>query len=57
MNENYYSKASEKRKLSDSIKVEKSSLYNTDSNLHFELTYQGKNINPEEYYDKSTDEL
>ena len=34
-----------------------SSLYNTDSNLHFELTYQGKNINPEEYYDKSTDEL
>ena len=34
-----------------------SPLYNTDSNLHFELTYQGKNINPEEYYDKSTDEL
>ena len=34
-----------------------SSLYNTDSNLHFELTHQGKNINPEEYYDKSTDEL
>ena len=33
------------------------SLYNTDSKLHFELTYQGKNINPEEYYDKSTDEL
>ena len=32
-------------------------LYNTDSNLHFELTYQGKNINPEEYYDKTTDEL
>lgn len=30
MNENYYSKASEKRKLSDSIKVEKLSLYNTD---------------------------
>lgn len=33
------------------------SLYNTDSNLHFELIYQGKNINPEEYYNKSTDEL
>lgn len=32
-------------------------LYNTESNLHFELTYQGKNINPEEYYNKSTDEL
>ena len=32
-------------------------LYNEDSNLHFELTHQGKNINPEEYYDKSTDEL
>ena len=32
-------------------------LYNEESNLHFELTYQGKNINPEEYYDKSTDEL
>ena len=34
-----------------------SALYSTDSNLHFELTYQGKNVNPEEYYDKSTDEL
>lgn len=32
-------------------------LYNTDSNLHFELTHQGKNVNPEEYYNKSTDEL
>lgn len=32
-------------------------LYNTDSNLHFELTYQGKNVNPEDYYNKSTDEL
>ena len=32
-------------------------LFNTKSNLHFELTYQGKNINPEAYYDKSTDEL
>ena len=34
-----------------------STLYNTDSNLQFELTYQCKNINPEDYYDKSTDEL
>ena len=34
-----------------------SALYSTDSNLHFELTYQGKNINPEENYDKSTDEM
>ena len=34
-----------------------SSLYNEDYNLHFELTYQGKNINPELYYDKTTDEL
>lgn len=34
-----------------------SKLYSTDSNLHFELTYQGKNINPEEYYGKTTDEL
>lgn len=33
------------------------SLYNSDSNLHFELIYQGKFVNPEEYYDKSTDEL
>lgn len=33
------------------------SLYSTESNLHFELIYQGKNVNPEEYYDKSTDEL
>lgn len=32
-------------------------LYNSESNLHFELTYQGKNVNPEEYYNKSTDEL
>lgn len=34
-----------------------SKLYSTDSNLHFELTYQGKNINPENYYNKSIDEL
>ena len=32
-------------------------LYDTESNLHFELTHQGKNINPELYYNKSTDEL
>ncbi len=32
-------------------------LYDKDSNLHFELTYQGKNINPENYYNKSIDEL
>ena len=32
-------------------------LYNEESNLHFELIYQGKNVNPEEYYNKSTDEL
>ena len=34
-----------------------SKLFSSDSNLHFELTYQGKNINPEQYYNKSTDEL
>ena len=34
-----------------------SKLYNTDYNLHFELSHQGKNVNPEEYYNKSTDEL
>ena len=33
------------------------SLYNSDSNLHFELTYQGKNINPELHYDKTIDEI
>lgn len=32
-------------------------LYPEQYNLHFELTYQGKNINPELYYDKTTDEL
>lgn len=32
-------------------------LYNTDYNLHFELSHQGKNVNPELYYNKSTDEL
>ena len=32
-------------------------LYPEDYNLHFELTYQGKNVNPEEYYNKTTDEL
>lgn len=34
-----------------------SSLYSQDSNLHFELYYQGKNVNPEEYYNKTQDEL
>ena len=34
-----------------------SKLLNNDYNLHFELTYLGKNINPENYYNKSTDEL
>ena len=34
-----------------------SPLYSTDSNLHFELSYQGKNINPESSYDKREDEL
>ena len=32
-------------------------LYSSDSNLHFELTYQGKLVNPESYYNKSVDEL
>jgi len=32
-------------------------LYSSDSNLHFELYYQGKNINPEESYNKTQDEL
>lgn len=34
-----------------------SKIFNKDFNLHFELTYQGKNINPENYYNRSTDEL
>ena len=34
-----------------------SSLYSKDYNLHFELCYQGKNVNPEEYYNKTKDEL
>ena len=34
-----------------------SKLYNKDYNLHFELSHQGKNVNPELYYNKSTDEL
>ena len=32
-------------------------LYSNDSNLHFELLYQGKNINPEESYNKAESEL
>ena len=32
-------------------------LYSKDYNLHFELSHQGKNINPELAYNKSEDEL
>ena len=32
-------------------------LYNKDNNLHFELSYQGKNINPEDSYNKIESEL
>lgn len=34
-----------------------SSLYSNDFNLHFELIYQGVNVNPEEYYNKSINEF
>lgn len=34
-----------------------SSLYSKDFNLHFELFKDGVNVNPEEYYNKSIDEL
>lgn len=34
-----------------------SKLYKENSNLHFELYYQGTNVNPEEYIGKSQDEL
>jgi len=33
------------------------SIYSNNSNLHFELSYQGKNIDPEKTYDKTEDEL
>lgn len=33
------------------------SLYSNDYNLHFELSYQGKNIDPEKNYNKTQDEL
>lgn len=33
------------------------SLYGQDSNLHFELSKDGKNIDPEKSYDKGEDEL
>lgn len=33
------------------------SIYSNDSNLHFEIAYQGKNIDPEKSYDKTEDEL
>lgn len=32
-------------------------LYSSESNLHFEIYHQGKNVNPEEYYNKTQDEL
>lgn len=32
-------------------------LYNKDYNLHFELSYQGKNIDPEKSYNKTEEEL
>lgn len=32
-------------------------LYSTDTNLHFELSHNGEYVNPEEYYNKSIDEL
>ena len=34
-----------------------SNIYPEDSNLHFELSYQGKNINPETSYNKTISEL
>ena len=34
-----------------------SSLYPNDNNLHFELVYEGVNINPEDSYNKTIDEL
>lgn len=32
-------------------------LYSNDNNLHFELYHQGKNVDPEKYYNKTPDEL
>ena len=32
-------------------------LYSSDYNLHFEMSYQGKNIDPEKSYNKTEDEL
>ncbi len=32
-------------------------LYSTDNNLHFELSYQGKNISPEDSYNKAEGDL
>lgn len=34
-----------------------SSLYSKDYNLHFELYHQGINVNPEDYYNKTKDNL
>ena len=33
------------------------SIYSKDFNLHFELSSQGKNLDPEKNYDKTIDEL
>ena len=33
------------------------SLYSADNNLHFEISHQGKNIDPESAYNKTEDEL
>jgi len=32
-------------------------LYSDESNLHFEILHQGKNVDPEKYYNKTQDEL
>lgn len=32
-------------------------LYSDGFNLHFEMSYQGKNLDPEKYYNKTQDEL
>lgn len=34
-----------------------SSLYTSESNLHFELYHHGAVVNPEDYYNKTTDEI
>lgn len=34
-----------------------SALYNSESNLHFELYHNGKVVNPDDYYNKTIDEI